>query len=151
MICKKPEVSICKYTIFVNPKHLFGTSALLELVLLDLSHSIFDVKFKSIRECRSWFIVLYLLRVVLYFVVQGFFCLVLCNPCVFRYKYFYWFYWLRCLSEEHERMCNFTGQIPLWEVQMEISWRVSGKRVLAFFLLCWRLNLNLCNVCMFRL
>lgn len=53
MICIKSEVSICGYIIFVNPKHLFGTSALLELVLLDLSHSVFDVKFKFIRECHS--------------------------------------------------------------------------------------------------
>lgn len=53
MFCIKPEVSICEHIIFVNPKHLFGTSALLELVLLDLSHSIFDVKFKSITECHS--------------------------------------------------------------------------------------------------
>lgn len=130
MICIKPEVSICEYIIFVNPKHLFGTSALLELGLLDLIHSIFDVKFKSIRECHSWFIVLYLLLVVLYFVVfWGFFSLVFCNSCVFRYKYFPWFYWVWCLSEEHERMCDFgpfTGQIHLWEVQMEVSWRVSG-------------------------
>lgn len=36
VICIKPEVSICEYIIFVNPKHLFGTSALLELVLLGL-------------------------------------------------------------------------------------------------------------------
>lgn len=53
MICIKHEVSICEYIIFVNPKHLFGTSALLELVLLDLIHSTFDVKFTSIRECHS--------------------------------------------------------------------------------------------------
>lgn len=53
MICIKPEVSICEYIIFVNPKHLFGSSALLELVLLDSIHSICDVKFTSIRECHS--------------------------------------------------------------------------------------------------
>lgn len=53
MICIKPEVSICEHIIFVNPKHLFGTSALLELVLLDLSHIMFDVKLKFITECHS--------------------------------------------------------------------------------------------------
>lgn len=52
MICIKP-VSICEYIIFVNHEYLFGTSTLLEIVLLDSIHSIFDVKFTSIRECHS--------------------------------------------------------------------------------------------------
>lgn len=65
----------------------------------------------------------------------GFFCLVLCNPCVFRYKYFHWFYWVWCLSEEHERMCDFgpfTGQIHLWEVPMKIIEGFLVKEYLPF-------------------
>lgn len=53
MIFRRPEVSICEYMMFVNFKYLFETSALLELGLLDSIHSIFDVKFNSIRKCHS--------------------------------------------------------------------------------------------------